>query len=66
MSEEQQPIIQDVQPQVEGKKLPDKEPEKFEIKNIALFVVIIVVAIILGISSRNSKTEEDFMNENLV
>ena len=63
MSEEQQPIIQDVQPQVEGKKLPDKEPEKCEIKNIALFVVIIVVAIILGISSRNSKTEEDFMNE---
>jgi|GEM_PF-6440883 hypothetical protein len=63
MSEEQQPIIQDVQPQVEGKKLPDKEPEKFEIKNIALFIIIIVVAIVLGISSRSSNTEEEFMSE---
>ena len=64
MSEaENKPIITDVQPQVEGKKLPDKEPEKFATKNIALFIIIIVVAIVLGISSRNSNTEEDLMSQ---
>ena len=63
MSEEQQTIIQNVQPQGEGKKLPDKQPEKFEIKNIALFIIIIVVAIVLGVSSRSSDTEEDLTNE---
>lgn len=63
MSEvEQQPIVHEVQPQEEGNKKPDKEPEKFELKNIVLFIVIIVVAIILGVSSRDSKTEEDFLS----